>query len=258
MTTSPLLQAVAQRAQRWIHEAPSMPLNSTAVESSIAVRQAVIEAMARHDCDHYARRPGIAPLCRAVAQRLAAKDLVVDPDDGVVITGGVAETRFVAVRALAAEQSLYILAESLGRYRVAAEFAGATLHVVNPNVELPTANGGVFLTTSHSIQSQAVLARLAQWVETSNLTVIADEIGFDLLSESSSIRPFASLPGMAERTLTLGDFSSLQGSDVWQVAWFAGSKKVSAKVRNLKQAMTICSPAPGQFAALASLKGERV
>jgi aspartate/methionine/tyrosine aminotransferase len=28
------------------------------------------------------------------------------------------------------------------------------------------------------------------------------------------------------------------------------------KVRNLKQAMTICSPAPGQYAALAGLQGD--
>jgi aminotransferase len=89
-----------------------------------------------------------------------------------------------------------------------------------------------------------------------NLTVIVDAIDVDLFGENSPEHPFASLPGMAERTLTLGSFANLTGLDAWQVAWFAGAKPLVVKVRNLKQAMTICSPAPGQYAALAGLQGD--
>ncbi len=255
--TTPLLHAVAQRAQRWLHEAPpdeTGAAEKTAAASSPAVRAAVIAAMQRNACDHYTRRPGIAPLCRAVTERLAAKDVVVDPEDGIVITGGVAETRFVALRTLAAQQTLYLLPESLTRYQALAEFTGATVHVVDPAGELPVAAGGVLLIAA--TQPEPVLARLAQWAATANLTVIVDAIDVDLLGEESLERPFASLPGMADRTLTLGSFANLTGLDAWQVAWFAGAKPLVVKVRNLKQAMTICSPAPGQYAALASLQGD--
>jgi aminotransferase len=58
---------------------------------------------------------------------------------------------------------------------------------------------------------------------------------------------------MAERTLTLGSFADLPGLNGWQVSWFAGPTPLVTQVRDLKQAMTICSPAPGQYAALAAL-----
>ena len=255
--TTPLLHAVAQRAQRWLQAAPSDEAGTaetTTAASSPVVRATVIAAMQRNACDHYTRRPGIAPLCRAVTERLAAKDVVVDPEDGIVITGGVAETRFVALRTLAAQQTLYLLPESLARYQVLAEFSGATVQVIDLAGELPVAAGGVLLIAA--AQPESVLARLAPWAAMANLTVIVDAIDVDLFGENSLERPFASLPGMAERTLTLGSFANLTGLDAWQVAWFAGAKPLVVKVRNLKQAMTICSPAPGQYAALAGLQGD--
>jgi aspartate/methionine/tyrosine aminotransferase len=242
------LHAVAQRAQRWLQAAPSDEAGTaetTTAASSPVVRATVIAAMQRNACDHYTRRPGIAPLCRAVTERLAAKD---------VVTGGVAETRFVALRTLAAQQTLYLLPESLARYQVLAEFSGAIVQVIDLAGELPVAAGGVLLIAA--AQPESVLARLAPWAAMANLTVIVDAIDVDLFGENSPEHPFASLPGMAERTLTLGSFANLTGLDAWQVAWFAGAKPLVVKVRNLKQAMTICSPAPGQYAALAGLQGD--
>ena len=58
-----------------------------------------------------------------------------------------------------------------------------------------------------------------------------------------------------EQVLVLGNFGMETGLDAWNVAWFAGATALAVRVRTLKQAMTICTPAPGQYAALAALEG---
>ena len=98
----------------------------------------------------------------------------------------------------------------------------------------------------------AVAGQLATWAAANALSVIADEIDTPLLALDHHARPFAGLPGMAERTLTLGAFPDTPALTAWQVAWFAGSKGLVGPVAKLKQAMTICSPAAGQYAALAA------
>lgn len=249
--TDPFQHFVAQRAQRWITY-PLVESDEGLQATSPRVREAVIEAMQRHQCDHYTRRPGIAALCQVIAQRLAAKDVVVDPNDGAVITGGAAETRYVALAALAANAPLYILAAAVPRYQPIADLINATIVPLDPAAPLPESSGGVLLVTTADKPAPEFYGRLAQWADAAKLTVIADEIDQPLLAPTSSVRPFAGLPEMAERTLTLGGFPDAPGLAAWQVAWFAGPKALAGAVGALKQAMTICSPAPGQYAALAT------
>ena len=252
--TDPLSRAVAKRAQRWLtfssekfaSEETAVPNHSTSAQA----RNAAVEAIGQHHCDHYTRRPGIAPLCQLVAQRMAAKDVEIDPDDGVVITGGATETRYVALRALAAGSTVYVMANQIAAYQAVADLAEATLMPFN--LEEPAdSQEGVLLFQPPSDPSDENFAMLIRWASASNITIIADEIEKPILADSD-LRPFASLPGMAERTLTLGGFAHEPGLQAWQVAWFAGPKPLAMKVRTLKQAMTICSPAPGQYAALAA------
>jgi aspartate/methionine/tyrosine aminotransferase len=63
----------------------------------------------------------------------------------------------------------------------------------------------------------------------------------------------ASLPQMAARTLTLGGFAGAPGLAAWQISWLAGPKPLLGPARDLKQAITICTTAPSQYAALAAL-----
>ena len=248
--TNPLARAVAQRAQRWLTDVPSAQ-PSEEQQSSESVRGAVVDAIAQHKCDHYTRRPGIAPLCQLVAQRMAAKDVVLDPDDGVVITGGAAEARYVAIRALAAGSTAYVMADQMAHYQAAADLAEVTLMPFDPEAPPADSQGGVLLIQPPSDPSDEQFAMLTNWASNNDVTIIADEIEQPMLA-NEALRPFASLPGMAERTLTLGGFAHEPGLQAWQVAWFAGPKALAMQVRTLKQAMTICSPAPGQYAALAA------
>jgi len=247
--TDPLARAISKRAQQWL-TFESNEIAAPDRSTSSQVIDAVMEAIAQHQCDHYTRRPGIAPLCQLVTQRMAAKDVEIDPDDGVVITGGAAETRYVAIRALAAQSTIYVRADQMEQYQAVADLAGATLMPFN--LMPPTDSGeGILLIQPPDDHSDEQFAMLVRWASQSNITIIADEIDQPILADDRH-RPFASLPGMAERTLTLGGFTHEPGLEAWQVAWFVGPKPLATKVRTLKQAMTICSPAPGQYAALAA------
>jgi len=234
-------------------------LNDSTRES---VRAATIGRLMHHDADHYVRRAGLKALCEAVAERLAHRGMSVDPADEVVITGGIQETRFAAVRELAAEARIAVtvpwirdhyqplataaratvtgLDTSLARIAPEAKEADVLL-VVNPN----PAAGRAY--------EPEVLDRLADWARRLDLTVIADETTAGLLRPGLSHRPFATFPGAEDRTLTLGSFAHIPGLSAWKVAWLAGPSELVGRVRELKQALTICSPAPSQFAALAGI-----
>jgi len=223
--------------------------------TSPALRESAIDAVEHHLCDHYTRRPGIAPLCRAVASSLSAAGAPVD-ENLVTICGGVAEARYVAVRALAAGQTVYLPQPAPAVYQAALEFGGARAVTFDATGELPDAQGGVLIVSNPSpvtgqVIAPATLERLAAWAGAAELNVIADESVGPVRPDAPFLR-FASLPGMAERTLTIGSFAEVPGLGAWHVSWIAGAKRVFTPVRDLKQSITICTAAPSQYAALAA------
>ncbi len=226
-----------------------------ASSTSPALRESTIDAIERHLCDHYTRRPGIAPLCRAVASSLTAAGAAMD-ENLATICGGVAEARYVAVRGLAAGQDVYLPAPAPTVYRAGLEFANARVHVLDLAGELPQIHGGLLIVSNpHPLTGQVyqpgLLQRLAEWVAAAGLAVIADESVGPVRPEAPFVR-FASLPGMAERTLTIGSFAEAPGLGAWRVSWVAGAKRVFTPVRDLKQSITICTAAASQYAALAA------
>jgi len=82
--------------------------------------------------------------------------------------------------------------------------------------------------------------------------VIADESIGPVRPDAPFVR-FASLPGMAERTLTIGSFAEVPGLGAWHVSWIGGAKRVFTPVRDLKQSITICTAAASQYAALSAV-----
>jgi DNA-binding transcriptional MocR family regulator len=165
----------------------------------------------------------------------------------------------VALRALAAGQTVYVPHTVLPEHQTALEFAGAHVTLFDPLGDLPVSNGGLLVLPALDPStgqrfSVETLQRLALWAAESDLTVVADEIDLLLLRGEAGGQPFAAQPGMAERTLTLGGFAETPGLAAWKVAWFAGPPALVAQARTLKQAMTICTPAASQYAALGALE----
>ncbi|MCB0116598.1 MAG: aminotransferase class I/II-fold pyridoxal phosphate-dependent enzyme [Caldilineaceae bacterium] len=250
MPTTALGRAVAKRAQHWLTTPPPDPIDSGS-STSAEVRAAVQQAMTDHLCDHYTRRPGIAPLCKAIAAHMQAHGLEADADNGVVVTGGVDETRYVALHALAPGKIVYIAQPGPNYAETVLALAGIEAQALNVNAELPAVEDALLLVDPAQLSADAQ-SQLAEWAVAYDVTVIADESDLSFFAEGH--RPFAQHPGCAQRTLTVGSFKGADSIDHWQVAWFGGPKKLAVAVRDLKQAMTISSPAPAQYAALAAVK----
>lgn len=246
MKPSPLADALAQRAAKWLAHpipAPDRPL----AETSEGMRNEVIEAMEQHQCDHYTRRPGIAPLCNAVSEILSRRGVTVDADSGVVICGGLGEARYVALTALSENRKI-VIAGHVDYAQDIGELLDCEIQEWNVDLD---GNGTLLLIHTGSLSPNQWID-IASWCDQHDPIVIADESD-DALDQPGIHPPFASQNEMAERTLSLGRFDSSGALDAWQVAWFAGPTSLVQQVRDLKQAITICSPAPAQYAALAHL-----
>jgi aspartate/methionine/tyrosine aminotransferase len=260
-TPSVLGGMTAQRARKL---PPVMPSAEDAIDLSgefptgstaPTLRESTIDAIEQHLCDHYTRRPGIASLCRAVASSLAAAGAPLD-ENLVTICGGVAEARYVAVRALAAGRTVYLPLPAPTVYQAGLAFAGAQVTTFDAQGELPAAQGGLLIISNPNpvtgqVTAPATLERLAAWAAGADLLVIADESVGPVRPDAPFVR-FAALPNMLERTLTIGSFAEAPGLGAWHVSWVAGGKRVFTPVRDLKQSITICTAAASQYAALAA------
>jgi hypothetical protein len=72
---------------------------------------------------------------------------------------------------------------------------------------------------------------------------------------SSSLGGFPPFdPGL---TLVTGDLDAVSGLSTYRVAYLMGAKAMIARCRPWKQALSICSAAPSQRAAILALHGEK-
>jgi len=199
----------------------------------------------------------------------------VDPASEIIVTSGAQEAIFALVQTLLGPGDELLLPDPCyTAYNLAVTIAGGraisvptfeqddflmrpegiaqritprtkALLVVNPN--MPAA--GVF--PVEMLEEIATLAR------EHNLLVISDELYEKFLFDGASHVSLASLPGMKERTVTIGGFSKTYSMTGWRVGYVAGPGHVIQGLEAMKHAMTICATAVSQKAALAALAGSQ-
>lgn len=240
------------------------PLRAT----SAAVRHAAKAALDA-GATHYTDRPGIAPLREAIAVHLAGqRGIAVRPETEVVVTCGLQEALFVALQVTLAGGGEALLPGPVPREDVElVRFAGGTPRVAEPTAELKTDPRAVAeLAGPHSralvlrspnaagcALGQSVLEELAAVVTEHDLALFAVEPLAELHLVDSTVPSMAALPGLAPRTITIGDFVA-DGLAGWRVGFLAGPEELVGPMRRLKQELSICSPAVSQHAALAAMR----
>jgi aspartate/methionine/tyrosine aminotransferase len=110
-------------------------------------------------------------------------------------------------------------------------------------------------TPAGSVADDGRLRALAELATAAGLAVVSVETLEPFVYDGAVGRSIGSLPGMAERTVTINGFSEAYGLAGWRVGYMAGPESLLAPMTQLKQAMSICSPAVSQHAALAALTG---
>ncbi|HHW05976.1 MAG TPA: pyridoxal phosphate-dependent aminotransferase [Clostridia bacterium] len=223
---------------------------------------------------HYTPWAGDMRLREAIARKLKAENRIeVDPKSEIIVTVGAQEAVFLTVFSLINPGEEIIVPEPrYTPYDTAIKVAGG---VMVPVVTRPEEN---FEVTARDIEkvltnktkaillispnnptgaviSEKNLKEIADLAEQEDLLVISDELYEKILFDNTGYCSIASLPRMFERTITINGFSKAYSMTGWRVGYLAGPRDLVSAMLNLKYALTICSPAVSQIAALAALEG---
>jgi aspartate/methionine/tyrosine aminotransferase len=275
---------VAKRARVWLADdtgtgaTPALPvidlgpgeLDWRAAPHIVA---AVADALDRGET-HYTARSGIAPLRHALAERIGAESGVAyDPRAEILISSGGQEGLFVAVQMLIRPGDEVLLADpGYPTYADAVRLAGG---VCVPVPVDPTAGVGL---TADAIAARLTprtrllvlvspdnptgtvigrdeMAKIAALAVERDFLVLFDEIYKAFVFDGAEHVNIAAFPGMRARTVIVGSFSKEYAMTGWRVGYVAGEAHLIQPITDLKLALSICSAAPSQWAALAALTG---
>ena len=222
---------------------------------------------------HYTSNLGLIELREAISTDLARRYGVEwDPYQELLITTGVSEGLDLAARAIINPGDEVIVADpSYAAHAPAISLAGGV------PVSVTTRASNDFALDPHDVEAAvnertkalllgypanptgAVLDRptleaLAQIAQRHNLLVISDEI-YDRLVYSGAIHtPIAALPGMRERTITLGGFSKSHAMTGWRVGWAAAPADLFGGMLKIHQYAMMSAPTVAQYAALEAVR----
>ncbi|MBI5837159.1 MAG: aminotransferase class I/II-fold pyridoxal phosphate-dependent enzyme [Candidatus Eisenbacteria bacterium] len=98
------------------------------------------------------------------------------------------------------------------------------------------------------------LGRIAALAVAHDVVVITDEIYEHLVYDGREHVSIATLPGMGERTVTIGGPSKTFSVTGWRIGYCIAPPEITAAIRKVHDFLTVCAPAPLQDAAAAALE----
>lgn len=235
------------------------------------VIDAAVAAMHR-GLNQYPPAVGVAPLRRAIADHQRRfYGLDVDPDTEVVVCAGASEALSSAMTGLlAAGDEVITLEPYYDLYAAASELAGARLVPVRisapdyaVDVEMlrsaVTDRTRMILLNSPHNPTGAVLSRtelegIAAVAIEHDLLVLTDEVYEHLLFDDNVHIPIATLPGMAERTVTVSSAGKTFSVTGWKIGWATGPARLISAVLGVKQWFSFASGTPLQHAVVTGLE----
>jgi N-succinyldiaminopimelate aminotransferase len=115
----------------------------------------------------------------------------------------------------------------------------------------------ILLNTPHNptgaVLTEDELTGVARLAVEHDLLVISDEVYEHLVFDGRRHVPIATLPGMAERTLTISSAGKTFSFTGWKVGWAVGAAPLVQAVTKAKQFLTYTSGAPLQPAVAVAL-----
>ena len=98
------------------------------------------------------------------------------------------------------------------------------------------------------------LSGIARLCQEFDCVAITDEIYEHIIYTDLPHIPMASLPGMRERTITVGGFGKTFAVTGWRVGYVCALDPLSTALRTVHDFTTICAPSPLQAACAAALE----
>jgi len=107
---------------------------------------------------------------------------------------------------------------------------------------------------SGKVFSRAELQVIADLCLKHDLLAITDEIYEHIVFDGLGHTPIATLPGMAERTVTISGISKSYSVTGWRVGWAIAPADISVGIRRAHDFVTVGAPHPLQQAAVVALE----
>lgn len=200
-----------------------------------------------------------------------------NPDHGVCVATGASEALVASVLAFVEPgDEVIVLEPYFDLYVAAISLAGAT-RVTVPLLAPEPGSGEPFrldraaltdavtdrtrmviVNTPHNptgaVLDSVDLSHISRIATDNDLLVLSDEAYEHLFFEPARHVPIASLPGMWERTITVGSGGKSFSFTGWKVGWASGPAEVIGPVRVIRQHLSYVSSGPFQPAIAAGLR----
>jgi aspartate/methionine/tyrosine aminotransferase len=241
--------------------------------------------------NQYARMFGIPRLNAAIAEGWQSRTgMAIDPDTQVTVTSGCTEAICAALMGLVNPGDEVILFEPYyDSYRACVAMAGATARFVTlrapaspgvskgPSLRCTPLSGesqfwfepkqlaaaftprtrAILINTPHNptgkVFTRDELSLIADLCVKHDVVAVTDEV-YEHLTYDPALPhvSLATLPGMAERTLTLSSLGKTFSLTGWKIGWAIGSAELSRAVRAAHQFITFATATPLQHGAAAA------
>jgi aminotransferase len=234
------------------------------------VVEAAIQAI-RDGHNIYVRLDGIAPLREAIAQKLGSfNGIEAEPNANVLVTSGATGALHAAIMATLDPGDECIVFEPFYGYHTATLSSQRVKPVIVPlsapdwtldfdrlRAAITPQTRGMILNTpanpSGKVFGRTELEAIAELAIEHDLFVFTDEIYEYFLYDGESHISMATLPGMAERTITLSGFSKTFSVTGWRLGYLTASERWIPAIGYFHDLLYVCAPSPLQYGAAAGL-----
>ena len=197
-------------------------------------------------------------------------NLVFDPDQHITVTCGVTEAILATLMGILNPDDEAIIIEPYHEgYLPAVIFAGGTPRFVPldpPDYSLDLdklrdafnpRTRAILINSPHNptghVFTRQELEGIAELCLEFNVIAITDEIYEHIIYDGHQHIPLATIPGMADRTVTISGFGKTFAMTGWRLGYACALNPLSTTLRTVHDFTTICAPAPLQAACAATL-----
>jgi len=227
------------------------------------VLRAGAEAM-EHGKNVYSRFDGLPELRQAIAKKLRQYNgIVADPETDVTVSAGATGSFHCACLALLNPGDEIILFEPYYQYHISALLAVEAVPVMvkmrAPDWTFSISDVERAITThtkaiivnspgnpSGKVFNRLELESLAAIAEQYDLLVLTDEIYEYFLYDGRTYVSFATLPGMADRTITIGGYSKTFSITGWRIGYSVAATRWAQAIGAMNDLLYVCAPTPLQ------------
>jgi aminotransferase len=231
------------------------------------------ERALREGYNLYTRFDGLPELRQAIANKLAEYNgIQADPERNITVSAGATGAFHCACAALLNPGDEVILFEPYYQYHISALAAVEAVPIVvemrPPDWSYAVADVTRAVTPktkaiivnspgnpSGKVYTRQELSDLAALAVRHDLFILTDEIYEYFLYDGRSHVSVAALPGMAERTITIGGYSKTFSVTGWRIGYSVAAEPWAQAIGAMNDLLYVCAPAPLQMGVASGIVG---